>query len=87
VKRDPQTTALFRTVDVAIRDRLYKAVEFLALRGMHARTIASVCGLSTGQVYTACAHMKIKLRDYRDGLGPVGSVVVGEGRTKARGRR
>lgn len=87
MKRDPATTRLFRTVNAAIRNRLYNAVKLLALHGMHARTIASVCGISAGQVYTACAQMQIRLRDYRDGLGPVGSLVAGKGRRIARGSR
>lgn len=68
--------ALFRRETPERRASLYRAVQYLALRGMHAKVIASVCGLSLYQVYTACAHMQIRLRDYRDGLGPVGSTTV-----------
>lgn len=78
--------ALFRRETPERRASLYRAVEYLALRGMHARLIAQVCGLSVYQVYTACAQMQIKLRDYRDGLGPVGKPTAEQGRKLGRGR-
>lgn len=79
--------ALFRRETPERRASLYRSVEYLALHGMHAQTIADVCGLSVSQVYTACGHMQIKLRDYRDGKGPVGSAVVSQAKTKPKGKK
>ncbi len=86
MKRDPTTRALFRAMDEKIRAHLYRGVEFLALRGLHAKAIASLMGMTPSQIYQACGHMKIRLRDYRDGLGPVGSKVASQGRQIGRGK-
>lgn len=81
-----ENRALFRRLDSAIRHRLYTGVEFLALRGLHAKAIATATGISVWQVYQMCRQMKIRLRDYRDGRGPVGAAVYSAGRKKARGK-
>lgn len=76
MRPDPATRVLFRQMERKFRDHLYRSIEFLAVRGMHARTIAEAVGVSVSQVYTACGHLHVRLRDYRDGLGPVGAPLV-----------
>lgn len=76
MRPDPVTRALFRSMDKLLRDHLYRMIEFLAVRGLHAKAIAGAVGVSVSQVYLACGHLKIRLRDYRDGRGPVGSKLV-----------
>lgn len=73
---DPETRAMFRKMDQKLRDYVYRSVEFLAVRGLHAQVIADCCGLAKWEVYRACRQMKVRLRDYRDGKGEVGSVLV-----------
>lgn len=76
MNRDKSTILLFRTEAPERRASIYKTVEYMALRGFHCRKIAEVCGITEGQVYTACGQMRIRLRDYRDGKGPVAEQVV-----------
>lgn len=58
------------------RDRLFRRIEFMAHHGLHAKAIAEVAGCSVGSVYTALHKLQIRLRDYRDGKGPVGKMIV-----------
>jgi len=68
-----------------------RTCKYLADRGLHARTIAEVTGLTATQVYYRCQRLGIHLRDYRDGKGQCGSVLVtrfaitGNGKCKSRG--
>ena len=68
--------SLFRTQPPERRASIYRTVEYMALRGFHCKKIAAVCGITESQVYTACGQMQIRLRDYRDGKGPVAEQVV-----------
>lgn len=77
MKRGMMNTApLWRSVAPERRDSMFRTIEYLALRGFHARTIARVVGGTIGQVYLACQKLQIKLRDYRDGKGEVARKVI-----------
>ncbi len=70
------TIVMFKREAPERRASLYRTVEYMALRGFHASTVARVCGITVSQVYTACRQMRIKLRAYRDGDGPVATQVL-----------
>jgi len=44
--------------------------------GFHAHIIAEATGLTVNQVYYRARQVGICLRDYRNGCGPVGSVII-----------
>lgn len=44
--------------------------------GLHGKTIGFATGLSCGQVYYRAKALGMHLRDYRDGRGPVGTVLL-----------
>lgn len=44
--------------------------------GLHGHVIAKMTGLSVGQVYYRAKQMGFRLRDYRDGRGPIASTLV-----------
>lgn len=48
----------------------------LANYGLHASTISKATGLSRGQIYYRNKQVGVRLRDYRDGKGPVGHVLL-----------
>jgi len=48
----------------------------LVSHGLHGHVIAKMTGLSVGQVYYRAKQMGYRLRDYRDGRGPIASVLV-----------
>jgi hypothetical protein len=48
----------------------------LANYGLHAKTIGKATGLSRGQIYYRAKQVGVRLRDYRDGKGPVGHVLL-----------
>lgn len=89
--KDRTGILMFKREPAERRDSLYRTVEYMALRGFHASTIARVCGITVSQVYTACGQMRIKLRAYRDGVRPVArevlavAPVVANAKRKARG--
>lgn len=56
-------------------DAVNLSCSYLADRGLHARTIGEITGLTKGQVYYRCKQLGISLRDYRNGLGAA-SVLV-----------
>lgn len=78
MKKSGSTVPLWKTVPEDRRYWLYKTIEFMALRGFHCRTIARVCGITEGQVYLALQKLRIRLRDYRDGKGPVAQRFMSE---------
>jgi hypothetical protein len=47
----------------------------LVNHGLHADAIARATGLSRGQVYYRAKRVGVRLRDYRDGRGPIASVL------------
>lgn len=69
---------LFKNQPQARRASLYVGVQYMAWHGFHAATISDVMGISKCQVYTACRQMQIRLRDYRDGRGPVAPKVMAQ---------
>lgn len=75
-RRDPTTVPLFKGIDPDRRNSVYRTIEYMALRGFHAHKIADVAGVTRSQVYTACGHLQIKLKDYRNGIGEVASGIV-----------
>ena len=44
--------------------------------GFHASTINEITGLTHSQIYLRARLYGKKLRDYRNGLGPIGEVVI-----------
>lgn len=66
----------WRGVDENRRSQLYKTVEYLALRGFHAQTIAEATGLSKHQISNATNRLQIRLRDYRDGKGRIARQII-----------
>ena len=48
----------------------------LVNHGLHGSTIARATGLSVGQIYYRAKRMGIRLRDYRDGRGPVAATML-----------
>lgn len=44
----------------------------MAMRGLHGHTIAKATGLSVAQIYYRDHLPGFKMRDYRDGKGPIG---------------
>lgn len=48
----------------------------LVNHGLHGDTIARATGLSRAQVYYRAKRLGSRLRDYRDGRGPVASVIL-----------
>ncbi len=76
MKRDRDTILLFKTQPAERRWSIYKGVEYMALYGFHAQFIADTYGISKGQVYTACRQMRVPLRGYRDGKGPMAQRII-----------
>jgi hypothetical protein len=74
--RDPETIPLFKGIDPNRKDSIYRTIEYMALRGFHAHKIADVAGVTLSQVYRACGHMQVKLKDYRNGIGEVAGGIV-----------
>lgn len=88
MKRSGETAPLWRKVPEAQRYNLYWTIEYMALRGFHCKKIAEVCGLNEGSVYLACQKLQIRLRDYRDGKGPVAQAFVAQARhVRSTGKR
>jgi len=48
----------------------------LVNHGLHGDTIARATGLSRGQVYYRAKCVGVRLRNYRDGKGPVAAVLL-----------
>lgn len=44
--------------------------------GLHAHTISKATGLSRSQIYYRARQVGVRLRDYRDGRGPVANILV-----------
>lgn len=44
--------------------------------GLHGDTIAKAVGMSRGQVYYRAKQVGVKLRDYRDGRGPIARTLL-----------
>ena len=55
---------------------------YLAERGFHAHKIASLTGMTEGQVYNRCRLLGAKLRDYRNGETPAAKVILSNIRVK-----
>lgn len=55
---------------------LFDSIQFLGEHGFHAQTIADVCGITKNEVYIACAKLKIRLRDYRDGRNWIAKKII-----------
>jgi len=70
------TAPLWKRVAPERRDSLYKNIEYFGIRGFHASKIASLCGCTVSQVYQACAKLRLRLRDYRDGKGEVAIKII-----------
>ena len=49
-------------------DPVNTACYALATKGFHAAVIAERTGLTTGQVYSRCRYLGVRLTDYRKGL-------------------
>jgi hypothetical protein len=58
---------MFATMPPKERKSLLNTVIYLGERGFHAKTIATVAGITPGQVYAICGKFQVKLRSYRDG--------------------
>ena len=44
--------------------------------GFHAHTIAEATGLTVNQVYYRARQVGVCLRDYRNGCGPIGTILI-----------
>ena len=57
-------------------NQINQACMEMAMRGFHGHTIAIATGLSVVQVYYRVRLQGFKMRDYRDGKGPIGKSMV-----------
>ena len=67
-KRKSRSTVGLKNNRVDWYDPVNAACYALARKGVHAAVIAERTGLTTGQVYSRCRYLGVRLTDYRKGL-------------------